>query len=954
MGRLSLAGERGEDESLGKRRLKLALLAMLAVSRRPFPREVLVDTFWGDQDEEHARHSLSDALSHLRRVLGKDAIATRASEVALDPRAALSVDALDLAEAASAGDHVKVIELYRGPFLDGVHVERSPRFEHWVSRERERLERAFLQSVSPACRALAQGGDLERWAAAAERWVDVAPSSAEAARNWLAALAAPGTRAALDAALRGYDAWRARAEGDGRVERDAALEDEVAGYRARLADIPVGAPPRHAARRPDAPYSPGWRALFGAAIAVLLLVVGVIALRIRRAPPSPSRPVLAVMALRNVEGDSASAWLADGLQQMLIADLARAQSAGGGPLAVIDPSLLRDAVRRKGLAREDVLTTDEAVKLGLDLGATWVVTGGVTHGQGVFVVDVTVRRAADGAALQVYSVSGNDVLTVADRAAARILSAVDTYAKGPRLAEVETGNVEAYQHFIRAIQAGQEGRNADVGRELDAAIALDSGFASAIVQRMRDAALANDMATVNRLEPLLRRAGSRVMRWDRLELAAHAAEHNGEHDRAEALGRELIGSYPGDPRGYEVLANVLTNHGKWKAADSVLQGLLALDSLAAAAGSGPCVPCEAYGGMSDLRVIEGDLAGAERATRRWIALQPNLPGPWRDLSTELSFEGRYASALEAIQRAIVLSGGDPLFTYRIGAIRLLARDYRGVDSLIALWRHSSDTELRSDAGDLKAMAERERGQFRASNATFAALIREDTTSSSMQLVMANSMARLGRRVDGARLYERIERFRATHDVPSLQAESPLQSMTGDRARAFAWDHALQAEAIGGRWAGDVAPQVDTVRLNLIADSMDAISPSSYYGRDWHLASHVRGLVAMAGGRYDEAARDFQAARWGVGGWTATEAELAQAYLALGRADSALGVLRDAYKAPLDAMGRYVPRSELDFLMALAFAQKGMRDSAAVYAGYVRTAWASADPEVRRRLARLPA
>jgi hypothetical protein len=50
----------------------------------------------------------------------------------------------------------------------------------------------------------------------------------------------------------------------------------------------------------------------------------------------------------------------------------------------------------------------------------------------------------------------------------------------------------------------------------------------------------------------------------------------------------------------------------------------------------------------------------------------------------------------------------------------------------------------------------------------------------------------------------------------------------------------------------------------------------------------------------------------------------------------------------------VPRSDLDFLMALAFARAGNRDSASVYAGYVRRARAAADPEVRRQLARLPA
>src|SRR5262249_50284769 len=134
-----------------------------------------------------------------------------------------------------------------------------------------------------------------------------------------------------------------------------------------------------------------------------------------------------------------------------------------------------------------------------------------------------------------------------------------------------------------------------------------------------------------------------------------------------------------------------------------LERQLALDSLATAAGTGPCVPCSAYGGLANLRLTMGDLPGAERAARQWTALQPNLPGPWRDLGTIQAFAGRYAAAEEATQRAIALSGGDVGFTLRIGAVRLLARDYRGVDSLVAIWSRSRLPDLRSGALDLEAM-----------------------------------------------------------------------------------------------------------------------------------------------------------------------------------------------------------------------------------------------------------
>src|SRR5690348_15567233 len=81
LGRFALVSASGDEESLSRRRRKLALLCVLALASRPYSRDVLADLFWGEEDDERARHSLSDALSHLRRLLGREAIATRCANV---------------------------------------------------------------------------------------------------------------------------------------------------------------------------------------------------------------------------------------------------------------------------------------------------------------------------------------------------------------------------------------------------------------------------------------------------------------------------------------------------------------------------------------------------------------------------------------------------------------------------------------------------------------------------------------------------------------------------------------------------------------------------------------------------------------------------------------------------------------------------------------------------------
>ena len=113
LGRLTLEGEAGEgDGTLAGRKSRLAVLAMLAMAKRPVTRDTLVDTFWGEQDEARARHSLSNVLSSFRRVLGADAIATREAEIALSRDAPLSVDALELSDAIERREYSRAVDLY--------------------------------------------------------------------------------------------------------------------------------------------------------------------------------------------------------------------------------------------------------------------------------------------------------------------------------------------------------------------------------------------------------------------------------------------------------------------------------------------------------------------------------------------------------------------------------------------------------------------------------------------------------------------------------------------------------------------------------------------------------------------------------------------------------------------------------------------------------------------------
>ncbi len=147
-----------------------ALLACLALQLpRSYPRELLAEQLWPDEDWEAIRNRLRQALSSLRRELepgktpnGSVLIADR-SEVTLNPAAVMTdVAEFESAVAAAAksvdpveqASHLRcAIELYRGELLPGY-------FEESLVAERERLAEAYRDALALLANALEEAGDL--------------------------------------------------------------------------------------------------------------------------------------------------------------------------------------------------------------------------------------------------------------------------------------------------------------------------------------------------------------------------------------------------------------------------------------------------------------------------------------------------------------------------------------------------------------------------------------------------------------------------------------------------------------------------------------------------------------------------------------------------------------------------------------------------------------------------
>jgi DNA-binding SARP family transcriptional activator/Flp pilus assembly protein TadD/TolB-like protein len=959
LGRLSLVGTSGEeDASLARRRLKLAVLAVLALARRPVPRDTLLGLFWAERDESRARHSLSNALSSLRGALGERSITTRDADVALDAAAPLDVDALEFTEAFESRDYARAVDLYAGPFLEGFHVDESPAFDQWASRERRRLEAMFLKASAEHCGSLARSRRWPECETVASRWLDAEPLSADAAIYLLNAIKAPGTRSSLARALEEFEALRTRlshefelaphpsiVELSGRIREQLATAppEPVVNVRvtAETKIEPVSAiTPAAAVAASASPGDPSTRLTSGrplrrimtrvaAAMAAVAVVAVGISWQAGRGEAPATLPVIAVLSLTVRAADSSTVWLSDGLPQMIDTKLANVSA-----IDIVPAARVRALMQRSGRTGNEPLPDAVALDLARRVGATHVAHGSLARDAQNFVLDLSIHEVRDAALVRNVVMTESDPLALADQAAARILAAANVSSGGPRLMDIETGSLEAYQHYMRHLEHAQFGRHSVAVREIDAAIALDSGFIPALRARLGIGISANDTALSRRLRLLIERHADRTSQFDRYEQELWDAYYSGEHERSAALARGLVRRYPRDPRGYQMLENILLSLGEFEDAEKVAIAGLSLDSLAMRAGTGPCAQCKGFSSVIQMRWLQGDYDGAAAWSRRWINEQPDASPAWSYLAWSLAYAQQTDSALTLMRRSVTLAGNEMWALDQYARMLIVGRRYAAADSVtdrIEALYHDAEGQV----ADLRALLAREHGRPGEANRLIEELVaRSPLSAYGTDVVRADNRRLMGDIAGAVRIYERI-----SHGGPTPQLSIPLDP---GAARAFCWHHALAADALG-----EVA---DTVRLRGIADTLAMACHRSYYARDWRLHHHVRGLIAARAGRHDEAVREFTQAVWTrVEGWSRTAVALAKAQMALGRPRDAITALRTAYATRLDAMGRYVPISELDYWMARAFSQAGEVDSTGVYAGYVAQALKNAEPATKARL-----
>src|SRR5262245_48928272 len=164
-GGATLEGDRGPIAGRGAQRRRLALLALLAVSRRALSRDKLIGYLWAESETEKARRLLSESVYVIRKSLGEDALLATGDELRLNPIVVWS-DVAEFSDALQAGDDERAASLYNGPLLDGFFVSDAAEFEQWLDRERDGLARDYALALARLAERAESSGEY----GAAVRW----------------------------------------------------------------------------------------------------------------------------------------------------------------------------------------------------------------------------------------------------------------------------------------------------------------------------------------------------------------------------------------------------------------------------------------------------------------------------------------------------------------------------------------------------------------------------------------------------------------------------------------------------------------------------------------------------------------------------------------------------------------------------------------------------------------
>lgn len=599
LGRVRLVTDDGESPPAGAQPKRVALLAYLALetANGPVRRDALLALFWPELGEEEARRALRQGLHHLRRVVSEGVIVATGDELALDTEA-FRCDAVSFEQLVAQGKAAEALELYRGDFFEGFHVDDvAPELEEWVSRTRARLRRRASAAAWSAAQIAAAANEAERATELGRRACELDPDQEGGWRRLMSLQDQLGDRAG---ALRTYEELSARLEREFDAKPSAettALAERIRTNQRSPAPVqptPVALP----AVEPGSPAlaaSPGlsavrrwWRpALLGGLVGIVAIaaVVGAY-IRLSERSTEPSLMAVGALAARdrivvadfnNLVGDSL---LAAGITEAFRVDLSQS------PLVrVLSPWQVAEVLARMERSPNVTLSEELAREVAVREGAKAIVTGSVANLGGAFTVSVQLVGTEDGdvlAALRETTTDSSGLIAAVDRASKqlrhRIGESLRSLRSLPPLGDETTASLAALRTYTEGQRLMLAGRRPEAIRLFREAIEADTAFASAhVALGMAYASIAEP----GRASAALRRAVVHQERLPFLErhfTVASDAHGRGDFETAIAAYTRVLERYPDDVRALNNLALIYRDRRQFARAESLFTRAAIVDS----------------------------------------------------------------------------------------------------------------------------------------------------------------------------------------------------------------------------------------------------------------------------------------------------------------------------------------------------------------------------------------
>ena len=531
-----------ESAPVEAQRKPLALLAILATAGgRGISRDRLFLLLWPESNMAHARGALNQTLYTLRRMFGQDIVSGGQSLVL--SRSGIACDLWEFEAALEEGRDEEAVALYRGAFLDGVHLPGSLEFDQWAQLERDRVRHLFRLGLERLASAATGTGDHR---AAARYWALLSaqdPLASQPVIRLLESLAAAGERAA---ALDRARAYRELVRRELETDPDPTFEEVAARIAAPLPPEAVmgvapetgGAPAETRARG-----SRWWILLL--LLALLMPGTALIRQMVMHATPEVET-VIAVLPFRSdpVFGGS----LAQGIVPLLTASL-----DGAGDLRGVDPTVVLSRL-------ESAPDPQQAQRMARRLGAELYVTGEIAGAGARIRLRASLHDVAGRSMGQsVAEGDSTELFALVDRLARELVATRSTAHRDrlTRVAAITTTSLPAFKEFLRGERASREDEYGVAADAYQRALALDSTFALAWYRLARSAAWSGRDSLARRALASATRYRDRLTNHDRTLVEAFASWHAGDFDRAELLYRSILDDYPDDLDAATQLGEVL-------------------------------------------------------------------------------------------------------------------------------------------------------------------------------------------------------------------------------------------------------------------------------------------------------------------------------------------------------------------------------------------------------------